>query len=601
MTLTGTIAYTIRARRRSQTLARLMRNPLAAPALVTMAAIVLLVALADILAPLDPDATDLVNSLAAPSWQHPMGTDGIGRDIWSRILHGGQITLLGALLVLTIAVVIGLTAGLTAGYYGKWLDAAASWGTSLTLALPVMIVLLAARAAFGPNLFAIMGIFGLLIAPSVYLLVRNSVRGVRNELYVDAARVSGLSDARILSRHILAAVRAPLIIQAMFVASVAIGVQAALDFLGLGTSTGPTWGGMLSEGFSQVYKAPQLLFWPALILGLMTASLLVLGNALRDTVEDRPRAARRHRKGSAQDSVRSSDGGVPASGPGSTPSSVPADVLLAVDGVSLTYNTPRDGIREIVHDVSLAVRRGKVLGLVGESGSGKTQLAFSILGLLPEPARITGGRVILDGTDLLTLSPMQRRRSRIGGVAYIPQEPMANLDPCFTIGDQLTEPLRVARGMSRAEAKRTAEDLLSAVSIVDPEATMRRYPHEISGGMAQRVLIAAALSLDPKLLIADEPTTALDVTVQSGVLALLRRLQRERGLAVLLVTHDLGVAAELCDDIAVLRNGRIVESGSVEDVFYRPSAEYTRDLLASIFADAPPRPDLIEPASGGNA
>ena len=584
MSFPETSLFSIATKKRQGAFRRFLRNPVPVFGAALSLAIIVLVMFADFFAPIDPTKTNLVDRLQGPSLKHLMGTDGVGRDEWSRLLHGGQLTLVGAAIVLLVSITLGVIAGLVTGYFGGWLDTVGSWFVALLMTLPLMIILLAVRATFGMNLVAMMFALGILITPGFYLLVRATVRGVKNDLYVDAARVSGLTDARIIRRHILLAIRAPLIIQSMMIASLSIGIQAALDFLGLGATDGPTWGGMLSESFEKVFDAPQLMFWPGLLIGVMTASLLLLGNAIRDAVEDRPRL-----KKSKELSQAAAANALLA------PPALPHGALLSVNDLRVAYQTQNEGVKEVVHGISLTVREGKVLGLVGESGSGKTQIAFAILGLLPDTALVPTGTISFKGTNLLGLDAKARQKSRVGGLAYIPQEPMANLDPAFTIGDQLMEPLRFARGMSKSEAAARALSLLEKVAIDNAAEVMRRYPHEISGGMAQRVLIAVALAMEPVLLIADEPTTALDVTVQSEVLALLRHLQKTEGLSILLVTHDLGVAAEMCDDIVVLKDGLVVESGGVEDVFYQPKAGYTKSLLAATFASAAPREAWMPP------
>ncbi|MEU4769798.1 ABC transporter ATP-binding protein [Actinosynnema sp. NPDC023794] len=245
--------------------------------------------------------------------------------------------------------------------------------------------------------------------------------------------------------------------------------------------------------------------------------------------------------------------------------------------------------------MDLDVSEGEVVGLVGQSGSGKSQTAFSVLGILPEGGRVSRGSILLAGTEVVGLSEKGYRALRGDVVAYVPQEPMTNLDPAFTIGSQLVEPMRLRLRLSRKAAAERALELLRQVEIVDPRRVFHAYPHQISGGMAQRVLIAGAMSCDPRLLIADEPTTALDVTVQAEVLELLRRLQAERGLGVLLVTHNLGVVADLCDRVAVMNAGRIVETGSTEQVLAHPSHPYTRTLIDAVLDDAPARPAWVAP------
>ena len=239
----------------------------------------------------------------------------------------------------------------------------------------------------------------------------------------------------------------------------------------------------------------------------------------------------------------------------------------------------------VVQDVSLDIGPGEVHGLIGESGSGKTQTAWSVLRLLPPGGQILAGSIQFDGQDLVNASSAAMREIRGRRLAYIPQEPMSNLDPSFTIGSQLTEPIRLKLGLSRNEARARALDLLARVGIPDPKRTFAAYPHELSGGMAQRVLIAGAVSCEPSLIIADEPTTALDVTIQAEILDLLRELQQGAGMAVLLVTHNFGVVADLCDRVSVMQHGRIVETGPTRSIFADPRDPYTRSLFAAILEE----------------
>ncbi|RLV64323.1 oligopeptide/dipeptide ABC transporter ATPase [Streptomyces sp. CBMAI 2042] len=559
---------------------RLLRNPLGAASAGVLLLLVAAVLLAPLIAPQAPDASALGAAFEGPSAAHPLGMDSAGRDILSRILYGGRNTLGGALIALGVALALGVPTGLYAGYRAGWFDSAANWTVNLVMALPAMVVLLASRAILGPNVWVLMIVLGVLAAPSFFRLVRGIVANVRKELYVDAAKVSGLSDARIVGRHILIVVRGPVIIQVALVAGIAIGLQAGLEFLGVGSGSSATWGAMLNEAFQNIQRAPLLMLWPGLALGITNGALVLLAGALRDALEER--------------------GGPPAGGrsPRRTrPAPVfeapaeagPRSPLLSVRGLTVVYERPDGPPKQVVHGVDLDVAPGEIVGLVGESGSGKSQTAFSVLGILPEGGRIGSGSITVNGRETVSLPEREHRSLRGGTVAYVPQEPMSNLDPAFTIGSQLMEPMRHVLGITRKEAKTRALDLLRLVEIPAPERTMRLYPHEISGGMAQRVLIAGAMSCDPELLIADEPTTALDVVVQAEILELLRRLQRDRGLGVLLVTHNLGVVADLCDRVAVMSAGRIVETGTAEQVIHAPRDPYTRSLLEAVLDDAPPR------------
>jgi oligopeptide/dipeptide ABC transporter ATP-binding protein len=245
-------------------------------------------------------------------------------------------------------------------------------------------------------------------------------------------------------------------------------------------------------------------------------------------------------------------------------------------------------VARAVDGVSLSIRAGRTLGLVGESGSGKSVTALSILRLIPVPGRIEGGSILFRGRDLLALPEEELRRIRGNEIAMIFQEPMSALNPVFTVGEQIAESVRLHRGLERAAARARAIEMLERVGIPDPAARVDEYPHRLSGGMRQRVLIAMAMACDPALLVADEPTTALDVTVQAQILHLIRELRERSGMGVLLITHDLGVIAENAQEVAVMYAGRIVESAAVEELFARPRHPYTIGLLRSL-------PELARP------
>lgn len=619
MSSTVAIALAPHTPRRRPVIVRVLTNPLGAASLIVLLAVTVLAVLAGVLAPYGPNFAEVGNTLAQPGPDHLLGTDSAGRDVYSRLLWGAQLTLLSALLCAAVAIAIGLPAGLLAGYYGRWFDTASNWTANLLLSLPAIIVLLSVRTALGPSVWLAMVVFGILISPGYYRLTRTAVQSVRNELYVDAARVSGLSDARIIGRHVMSVVRAPIIIQTALVAGVAIAIQSGVEFLGLGNPQEVTWGAMLSEGFRNIYIAPSLIVWPAVAIGVTVGAFVLLGNALRDALEDAPKVKVNRKAveaalqtGITTDAVAGANLVLPVEEASSTSAaaapapSVEPDVpsgphLLEVRDLAIGYPTPAGSIKRVVEGVTLHVDRGEVLSIVGESGSGKSQTAFAILGLLPDAARIVAGSIVIDGVQTVASGSgavSQKRIAALRGrrVSYIPQEPMSNLDPAYTIGHQLSRPMVKLLGIGKPEAKKRVLELLQRVGIADPARTFDLYPHEISGGMAQRVLIAGAVSCGPDLIIADEPTTALDVTVQAEVLELLREMRDELGVAIVLVTHNFGVVSDLADRVAVMRNGRLIETGAVREVLRAPREEYTRTLLDSMLEGKEPLQMLTKEA-----
>jgi oligopeptide/dipeptide ABC transporter ATP-binding protein len=256
-----------------------------------------------------------------------------------------------------------------------------------------------------------------------------------------------------------------------------------------------------------------------------------------------------------------------------------SDCLLRVRGLSTHYELSDEERVVAVEDVSFVLERGQTLGVVGESGCGKSAMARSLISLVPRPGRVVEGEIVFDGQDLLSLSPGRLRRLRGSEIGFVPQDPLSSLNPLIRVVDQVAETLIVHTSMSKQKARARAVELLDHVGIKEPARRARDYPHELSGGMRQRVAIAMAIAAEPKLLIADEPTTALDVTTQAQVLALVKRLSVELEMSVVLITHDFGVAAQMCDQVMVMYAGRVVESGPTREVLHRPQMPYTRALL----------------------
>ncbi|GAA3668952.1 dipeptide/oligopeptide/nickel ABC transporter permease/ATP-binding protein [Arthrobacter ginkgonis] len=554
------------------TLRRVTRDFLRKPLGVAAALFVLLMLAASVLAPwiapADPLLQNLMSVKQGPSAEHLLGTDSLGRDVLSRLLYGGAESIFGVLQALTAALVVGVPLGVATGYLGGRFDKILMRAIDIKMAIPGIIVTLSVLAIFNNSMAAAMVTFGLLASGNIIRVIRSTVLGVREELYVDAARVIGLGSAAIIFRHILPRTIGVVIVQTAMLASIALGVQTGLAFLGFGPPPpAPTWGGMVSEASGLLRQHPWMMVPTAGLITVATLALGLLGDAMRDVNSERlgrPQGSGRRRT-------------VPAAAPAGAPD--PA-ALLSVRGLSVAFD---DGEKEtvVVQGASFDIHPGETVGLVGESGSGKSVTALALLGLLGDNGRIVAGSVHYRGTDISAHTQAQYRELRGKEMALISQEPMVALDPAFRVGWQIAEVVMTHRGCTRKEARAHVLDLLAAVKLPDPAKVARLYPHQISGGMAQRIVIAMALAGEPKLLIADEPTTALDVTVQAEILDLLHGLQQERELAVLFVTHDWAVVADICSRAVVMYAGEIVEKATVRQMFDRPLHPYTRGLLDS--------------------
>jgi peptide/nickel transport system permease protein len=553
----------------------LLHSPVSAVSLLWLIAVVVVSIFASLLAPYSPVQNDLTALFQGPSLHHLLGTDELGRDVLSRLMFGGGTLLWGAAEATAIALLLGVPAGLLAGYSGGKPDRLLSWLADLSFAVPAFVVVVALAVIYPQNVVILMGALGVIASGGVLRFTRNLTRAVRDELYVDAARVDGLTRRQILVSHVLPVISPPLVVQAFTGMSVGVIVLASLSFLGLGTNPEtPNWGQLIYDASQQVTTDPWLMVPSGAALVLTVMALNFLGSSVRDLAPGtRPGArARRPRR----------------TGPGRwQPAKAPvepsAGSLLRVRDLVVAFPVPGEGrLQAVVDHVSFDLPAGQTLGLVGESGCGKTMSVLAIPGLTPAPGVIAAGSIRFDGAELVSASGRSVAAVRGARIGYISQDPMGALDPSFTVGSQLREVLRRHTRASRRVVREHCLDLLREVGIADPAATARLYPYQISGGMAQRVAIAIALSGQPDLLIADEPTTALDVTVQAEILDLLRELKERRTMALLLVTHDLGVVADTCDTVAVMYAGQIVEQGSAEDVLGNSRHPYTLGLLSSM-------------------
>jgi len=551
---------------------RLLRRPVAIVCCAYLAVLVGVAIVAPIAMPSvnSQNAGDLFGANQLPSWSHLLGTDTLGRDVLSRLLVGDRVTLVGVVEALVVVLVLAVPLGLAAGYLGGWTDRVVTWLADLTFSLPAVVIIIVVLSVFPTSMLAGMATFGVIAAPGLMRVVRSATLPIREELYIKAAEASGLSRTYILTRHILPRIAGVVIVQASLLAAVALGVQTGLAFLKLLVADpAPSWGGMVADGTSVLLLHPWLIIPPGATIAVTMLALSLLGDAVRDAAVESWSAPVRTKRAAAK--------AAPASA-GTTP---PAGArLLTVQHLSVSFPGREQDVR-VVEDVSFGVAAGEIVGIVGESGCGKSVTASAIVGLLPGSGRIDGGSIWFGGKDLARASETELRKVRGRTIAFVSQEPMASLDPAYRVGFQIEEALRRHRGLSRAAARARALELLRDMHFVDPGAVARRYPHELSGGMAQRVAIARALAGEPELLIADEPTTALDVTVQAEILELIRELQMTRQMAVLVVTHDWGVVADLCDRVVVMYAGQIVERSDVQSIFDTPLHPYTEALLAS--------------------
>ena len=525
---------------------RLLRRPLVLLALLWLALVLVCALHPELVTGRDPVDQDLPAALSGPSATHPLGTDRLGQDLLSRLAHGAAGTLWGVLVAVLTATVVGVVLGLLAGYLGGLVDALVGRLADLLFSLPAIVILLVVVAVFPGDVTIAMLTFGLLLSSGLIRVVRAATRSTREELFIAAARLAGLSTPQILRRHVLPRLRGLVIVQASLVAAVALVMQASLAFLGFGPPPPePSWGGMIDEARMVIVRHPWALVPPGLAVALTVLSFVLLGDAARDGATaawSATKLVRRRRRspgaGVAHPTVPAPTHslGSPPAHPGVStpaqavappPSSAPrhADMLLSVRHLSVQLPArPGRGARTgttVVSDVDLDVGPGEIVGLVGESGCGKTVTALSILGLPPGDGRVTGS-CHFAGVDLVGATDRQWRTVRGRRIGYVAQDPMVSLDPTLRVGVQLAEAVRRHTGLGRRPARARVLALLRDVGLPEPDTAARRYPHQLSGGMAQRVAIAFALAGDPDLLIADEPTTALDVTRQAEILALLR-------------------------------------------------------------------------------
>ncbi|GAA4750227.1 dipeptide/oligopeptide/nickel ABC transporter permease/ATP-binding protein [Nocardioides endophyticus] len=539
---------------------------------------VLVVVLLAILGPIfAQDAATRIDASAAgggSSAAHWLGTDDLGRDVLARTIVATRLSLLLAISATLIAGVVGVAWGLTlASVQHPRMRAVGSNILNVVLAFPPIIVAIFIAVILGVGGRSAAIAVGVAVAPRFARVVYTLASSVSAREYVHAARVLGLSRRRVLLRHILPNVADTLWIATFLEISGALLFISALSFLGLGVQPlAFDWGSLLTSGLDNMYTTPAAVLGPAvmivvtgLVFGFLGEAVARAGNPQRWAVTRPKRLSPRSAGGAGSEVLHEHR---------LAETSANEEMVLRVENLSVTIPT-EDGEFCPVNQVSFEVRKGEVLGIVGESGSGKSLTAMSIAGIAPAQAQVVADRLEIAGEDQLD------KPRRAGQVAMVFQDPMNSLNPALRITTQMTESLRAHRGLTAAAASLKALNALRDVHLTNPETRMRQYPHELSGGMRQRVSVAMGLVMSTPLLLADEPTTALDVTTQAQVISLLRDLRAE-GMGIVIVSHDMGVIGEICDRVLVMYGGRIVERGLVEKVLTSPQHPYTQTLIDAV-------------------
>ncbi|WP_048770671.1 dipeptide/oligopeptide/nickel ABC transporter permease/ATP-binding protein [Cellulomonas flavigena] len=577
-------------------------------AMVVLALIVLISILAPLISPYGPD--ELSDKWLAPSAAHLFGTDHVGRDILARVLYGGRFSLLIGLCSTLVALFFGAIIGSIAAVVRKSLSEAIMRVMDIVMAVPGIAMAAVSVLVFGRTLsksgntaglvFVIICSIAFVYIPQLSRVVRANVMAAYGEDYVRAVIVSGARAPWILIKHVMRNTAAPVLVFATVLVADAIILEASLTFIGSGlqATTVATWGNVLSEAslnLSVLGGKWWTAFFPGLFIMITVLCLNILSEGITDAMvaapssgavaqvdkdSDReadkllldPRRAYAEQAESLQARLDDLEA-VEAKRTDRFEASSEEAPLLEVKDLCIEFE--RHGDVNVVDHVSFKVRPGETMGLVGESGCGKSITALTIMGLIDPKAKITG-QILYQGEDLLSKSVGERRAMLGHEMAMIYQDALSSLNPAMLIKAQMKQ--LTSRGGTRS-----AEELLELVGL-DPKRTLESYPHELSGGQRQRVLIAMALTRDPKLIIADEPTTALDVTVQKQVIALLNELREKLGFAMIFVSHDLALVAEVAHHITVMYAGQVIEQAPTKELLTHPTHEYTRGLLGAVLS-----------------
>ncbi len=573
-------------------------------ALAFLLLIAIVALFAPLIAPHDPLATGI--PAQKPSGEHFFGTDRLGRDIYSRLLFGAQASLLVGLGSVALALVMGGLLGALAATSAKWANETIMRIMDMVMAFPGIALAAALLASLGNTLPVIILSIAIIYTPQIARVVRANVLAQWGEDYVRAERVIGAGRFFILGTHVVRNCAAPVMVFATVMVADAIILEASLSFLGAGIQDpAPSWGNVISYGRTLVLNGA---WWATTFAGLVilltVLALNMLAEGMTDALVNTKGSAKKQAKKNGEPALAKAKAPVDPQAAGrlrteldllATAESKRSDrlvldtsggaprTILEVKNLSIRF-PERYGDTEIVQNVSFAVREGETMALVGESGCGKSITSLAIMGLLPKSAKLTGS-ITFEGTELLpatadggTLAGDDKVYKGLRGeqIAMVYQDALSSLNPSMLIGDQL-------RQLTRRGGRKTPEELLTLVKL-DAKRTLRSYPHELSGGQRQRVLIAMALSRSPKLVVCDEPTTALDVTVQKQVVDLLNELREQLGFAMVFVSHDLALVASLAHRVTVMYAGQVVESGPISEVLRAPHHEYTQGLLGAVLS-----------------
>lgn len=564
-------------------------------ALAIIALVVLAAAAAPLITRFDPLASG--TPVLPPDGTHWFGSDAIGRDIFSRVVYGARSSLVIGLAATFVALVAASILGSVAATAGKWVSEVLMRILDIIMSFPGIALAAVFVAVWGSSTPVLIFAIAFLYTPQLTRVVRANVLAQFGEDYVSASRVMGAKTWWILVKHVARNCIAPILVFATVLVADAIVFEASLSFINAGVKPpNPSWGNVLADG-------KQLLliggwwatFFPGLAILVTTLALNILSEGMTDAMV----SPKLRRKVKLDDPVEASDAAVaPALAAAVAEPAVPlaerldalraaevargdrlvyhgdAAPLLEVKDLSIRFPDAHGDV-DVVDRVSFQVRPGETMGLVGESGCGKSITSMAIMGLLPKTA-VLSGEVLFDGVDLLKLTPKQHNDLRGHEIAMIYQDALSSLNPSMLIKQQMKQ-------LTRRGGQRSAEELLELVGL-DPARTLASYPHELSGGQRQRVLIAMALTRNPKLVIADEPTTALDVTVQKQVIDLLNDLREKLGFAMVFVSHDLALVASVAHRITVMYAGQVVETGPTMELLTDPRHEYTRGLLGAVLS-----------------